>query len=120
MTTRPDLATWVGEWDRLAASADLAVDPRFGAARLLLTVGGTPQGQVTVPLRGGRANAADIEAAAATLGPVDDVAPAPVAADPITVVIATRNRADSLTRCLRAVLASDHPALSVIVVDNDP
>ncbi|MFP5070084.1 glycosyltransferase family 2 protein [Pseudonocardia nantongensis] len=113
-------AIWVGELDRLAPLRDLRVDPRFGAARLLVTVGGTPQGQMTVPLRGGRATAADLQAALIALGAPEDVTPAPMAADPITVVIATRNRADSLTRCLRAVLASDHPALSVIVVDNDP
>ncbi|MEU6700345.1 glycosyltransferase family A protein, partial [Pseudonocardia sp. NPDC046786] len=120
MATTPDEPTWVGELDRLAPARDLVVDPRFGAARLLVTVGGTPQGQVTVPLRGGRAAAAELDAAVSTLGPAGTVDRAPVAADPVTVVIATRNRADSLARCLAAVLDSDHPALSVIVVDNDP
>ncbi|MFC4461516.1 glycosyltransferase family 2 protein, partial [Pseudonocardia nematodicida] len=119
MATNPDGPTWVGEHDRLAPVRDLAVDPRFGAARLLVTVDGTPQGQVTVPLRDGRASAAELRAAATSLGPVGAVRQAPVAADPVTVVIATRNRPESLARCLRAVLASDHPALSVIVVDND-
>ncbi|MBP2371105.1 glycosyltransferase family 2 protein [Pseudonocardia parietis] len=120
MATNPDEPTWVGELDRLVPADDLRVDQRFGAARLLITVGGTPQGQVTVPLRDGRASAADVAAAVAPLGPVEQVEQAPVAADPVTVVIATRNRPESLARCLRAVLASDHPALSVVVVDNEP
>ncbi|MEV1294530.1 glycosyltransferase, partial [Pseudonocardia sp. NPDC049635] len=115
-----DAATWVGEVDRLLPLRDLRVGSEFHAARLLVTVGGTPQGQVTVPLRAGRATVADLEAALTTLGPPEQVTPAPVAADPVTVVIATRNRPESLARCLAAVLASDHPDLSVVVVDNDP
>ncbi|SFO00859.1 Glycosyl transferase family 2 [Pseudonocardia ammonioxydans] len=120
MATNPDEPTWVGELDRLGPARDLVVDPRFGAARLLITVDGTPQGQVTVPLRNGRASAADIADAVAPLGPLGRVERAPVGTDPVTVVIATRNRPESLARCLRAVLASEHPALSVVVVDNDP
>ncbi len=120
MSAPNDAATWVGELDRLGPLRDLRVDPAFHAARLLVTVGGTPQGQVTVPLRGGRATIAELRSALITLGSPERVAPAPVASDPVTVVIATRNRPESLARCLRAVLASDHPALSVVVVDNDP
>jgi O-antigen biosynthesis protein len=37
-----------------------------------------------------------------------------------TVVIATRDRAASLARCLQTVLALDHPAFDVVVVDNAP
>ncbi len=40
--------------------------------------------------------------------------------EPLTVVIATRNRPESLGRCLRSVLAGHHPAMHVVVVDNDP
>ncbi|NWJ71609.1 glycosyltransferase [Pseudonocardia sp. ICBG1122] len=120
MATTPDVPTWVGELDRLAPARDLEVDRRFAAARLLVTVGGTPQGQVTVPLRAGRATAAELSLAVAALPAAGTVAVAPSAADPVTVVVATRNRPESLARCLRAVLASDHPALSVVVVDNDP
>nr|WP_062399959.1 glycosyltransferase family A protein [Pseudonocardia sp. AL041005-10] len=120
MAMTPDVPTWVGELDRLAPARDLEVDRRFAAARLLVTVGGTPQGQVTVPLRAGRATAAELSLAVAALPAAGTVAVAPSAADPVTVVVATRNRPESLARCLRAVLASDHPALSVVVVDNDP
>ncbi|MET0191242.1 MAG: glycosyltransferase family A protein, partial [Pseudonocardia sediminis] len=112
--------TWVGELDRLAPLHDLQVGTGYRAARLLVTVAGTPQGQVTVPMRDGRATAADLAAAVAPLGPPAAVRGAPTSTEPITVVIATRNRAESLGRCLRSVLASDHPALQVVVVDNDP
>lgn len=116
----PDEPTWVGELDRLAPTRDLQVGVGFRAARLLVTVAGNPQGQVTVPLRDGRAAAAEIERACASLGPPSAVPAAPVSAEPITVVIATRNRPESLGRCLRSVLAGDHPAVQVVVVDNDP
>ncbi|MBW0102487.1 glycosyltransferase family 2 protein [Pseudonocardia sp. KRD291] len=112
--------TWVGELDRLAPMHDLQVGTDYRAARLLVTVAGTPQGQVTVPLRDGRATAADLAAAVAPLGAPAAVRGAPMSAEPITVVIATRNRPESLGRCLRSVLAGDHPALQVVVVDNDP
>jgi len=38
----------------------------------------------------------------------------------ISVVIATRERPESLAACLDAVLAVDYPSFEVIVVDNDP
>jgi O-antigen biosynthesis protein len=38
----------------------------------------------------------------------------------ITVVIATRERPDTLAECLSSVLASDYPDFDVIVVDNAP
>lgn len=37
-----------------------------------------------------------------------------------TVVVATRDRPTSLARCLRTVVALDHPAFDVVVVDNSP
>ena len=116
----PNEPTWVGELDRLAPPHDLQVGPGYRAARLLVTVAGTPQGQVTVPLRAGRATAAELAAALAPLGPPAAVRAAPVSAEPITVVIATRNRPESLGRGRRSVLAGDHPSLQVVVVDNDP
>jgi GT2 family glycosyltransferase len=41
-------------------------------------------------------------------------------AEPISVVIATRDRPAALARCLVSVAALDHPADEVIVVDNAP
>jgi GT2 family glycosyltransferase len=38
----------------------------------------------------------------------------------ITVIVATRERPESLRECLRSVLATDYPGIEVIVVDNDP
>lgn len=116
----PNEPTWVGEIDRLAPSVDLQVDASYRAARLLVTVAGTPQGQVTVPLSDGYAAAQVIDGACAALGPAEAVPAAPVSDEPLTVVIATRNRPSSLGRCLRSVLAGDHPAVRVVVVDNDP
>jgi GT2 family glycosyltransferase len=112
---------WVGELDRSVPIADLVVAPRFTAARLLVTAGGTPVGILELPLTAGRASAADVRSALdAQLGD----APAPqapaTAPDPITVVVATRGRPRSLERCVRALLAGDHPAVTVLVVDNDP
>ncbi|MFP5022718.1 glycosyltransferase family 2 protein [Pseudonocardia phyllosphaerae] len=114
------MPTWVGELDRSAPLRELQVDPAYRAARLLVTVAGTPQGQITVPLVDGHAAVDALAAAIESLGPADAVAPAPVSHEPITVVVPTRNRPEMVARCLRAVLASDHPALTVVVVDNDP
>ncbi|NMH96223.1 glycosyltransferase family 2 protein [Pseudonocardia acidicola] len=116
--------TWVGELDRRAGFADLVVDRRFTAARILVTAGGSPLGQVTVALDAGRATAAEVRRAVdEQLGALPDppVPPAPPSPDePVTVVIATRGRPCSLERCVRAVLRGDHRALTVLVVDNDP
>jgi GT2 family glycosyltransferase len=113
--------TWVGQIERREDPADLSVDPRYVAARLLVTAGGAPVGLITVPLDGGRADAAVVAAAVeAEVGPDHRVEAPPTSDKPVTAVIATRGRPDSVRRCVTAVLACDHPALSVIVVDNDP
>ncbi|MBQ0828790.1 glycosyltransferase [Streptomyces tagetis] len=39
---------------------------------------------------------------------------------PVTVVVATRERADQLARALDSLLAQDHPDVDVVVVDNAP
>ena len=38
----------------------------------------------------------------------------------ISVVIATRDRADKLAKCLNSLLGMDYPNFDVIVVDNAP
>ncbi|MEJ8279848.1 glycosyltransferase family 2 protein [Pseudonocardia spirodelae] len=103
-----------------APAADLVVPDRFGAARLLVTDGGVPVGQVEVPLRGGRAPADLLARAAAAAARAEPPAEPAVSAEPLTVVVATRGRPESVRRCLAAVLAGDHPAVTVLVVDNDP
>lgn len=110
--------TWVGRTER-GRAADLAVPERFVAARLLVCDGGVPVGQVELPLTGGRVSASAIDAAASAAGG-HVPQPPPVSGEPMTVVVATRGRPESLQRCVRAVLAGDHPALTVVVVDNDP
>ena len=117
----PSTPTWVGELDRHAAIEPLVVHRRFGAARLLVTSGGTPVGVVEVPLVEGRATTATLRHALETqLGDRPDPAAPPAAFDPVTVVVATRGRPDSVARCARALLDGDHPDLTVLVVDNDP
>jgi GT2 family glycosyltransferase len=113
--------TWVGELDRGSPVTDFIVDRRFTAARLLVTAGGTPVGTLELPLMAGRARAADIRRALDTqLGEIPDPSPPPESSEPLTVVVATRGRPRSLERCVRAVLAGDHPDVTVLVVDNDP
>lgn len=41
-------------------------------------------------------------------------------ATPVTVVIATRDRTESLLECLASLARSDHPAFDVVVVDSAP
>ncbi|MFP5070401.1 glycosyltransferase family 2 protein [Pseudonocardia nantongensis] len=98
----------------------LEVPARFVAARLLVTDGGTPVGQVDLSLRSGRATAAELAAATAAVAGAEPPARPPTSDRPLTVVIATRGRPESVRRCLAAVLAGDHPAVTVLVVDNDP
>jgi GT2 family glycosyltransferase len=49
------------------------------------------------------------------------IAPLPIAPalPPVSVIIPTRNRADLLRTCINGVLATDYPALEIIVADND-
>ena len=109
---------WVGRTER-GRARDLDAPHRFTSARLLVCDDGIPVAQVELPLADGRATAAQVDrAVSAAGGRVPQ--PPPVSGEPITVVVATRGRPDSLQRCVRAVLACDHPALTVLVVDNDP
>lgn len=38
----------------------------------------------------------------------------------VSVIIATHNRTDSLSKCLQAILASEYPDFEIVVVDNAP
>jgi chlorobactene glucosyltransferase len=52
--------------------------------------------------------------------PLDDFAPAPLPPVPrLSVIVPARNEARVIARCVRSILASDYPALDVIVVDDD-
>ncbi|RZT85065.1 glycosyl transferase family 2 [Pseudonocardia sediminis] len=125
MTVPGPGAIWVGQTERRRPAGVLPpgvmVARHFVAARLLVTAGGVPVGQVDVPLRAGAASPAAVAAAvAAGTGATPDPAPPPVSDEPLTVVVATRDRPGSVDRCVRAILAGDHPAVTVLVVDNDP
>ena len=114
-------SVWVDELDRQHDFAELRVDPGYTAARLLVTAGGAPVGLVEVDLIAGVATAAQVRGAVCSrLSHVPDPPPPPTSHDALTVVIPTRGRAASLQRCVRAVLAGDHPRVTVLVVDNDP
>jgi GT2 family glycosyltransferase len=113
--------TWVGRIERRGVLEEIAVDPHYTAARLLVTAGGAPVGLVTVPLVDGRADAEVLgRTVQEQLGPDRSTVQPPVSDQPLTAVIATRGRPDSVRRCVRAVLAGSHPDVTVVVVDNDP
>ncbi len=119
VTTNP---VHVGQLELRGPVQPVQVPCTFASALLLVTVDGVPAGQVTVPLVDGYASVSTI------LATVHDELGSDVAAAPplrsvgraLTVVVATRSRSVSLGRCLRSLLRSEHPWLSVLVVDNDP
>lgn len=122
---------------------------RYGWALVLVRLHGVPLGSVTVALPVGGLPADDVRALAeaelarelaahlaaddrlAEPDDPDDLSPSRpaclrardrylAAAQPLTVVVASRNRAERVVACVSALLASDHPHLDVIVVDNAP
>lgn len=116
-------AVWVGQLDVRRPVEPVEVARTFASALLLVTVDGVPAGQVGVPLVDGRASAATIRATVIdVLGEELDHTPAALAPVryAVTVVIATRNRPENVARCVRSLLRSTHPQLTVLVVDNDP
>jgi GT2 family glycosyltransferase len=124
--------------------------PPYAAVRLLVRLHGQPLGFVTLPLVDGRlaasaiaeqvseqlrsqANAHLVEdglkpvasITAAGVGAVPDSrCRRPPARDPgerlVTVVVATRDRPQSLARCLQALAALTYARFEVMVVDNAP
>lgn len=119
-------AAWVGAVDRgeaLAAdTVELAGAAGFTRARLLVRDGREVAGSVDVavdvhgtldPTALGRA----LRALPATRLPA---APGAAPVGRVSVVIGTRDRPEDVRRCVASVLASEHPDLEVIVVDNAP
>ncbi len=105
-----------------SGSLAVAVEPRFTSARVLVRDRGTPLAWVRVALDEGRADDAQVRTAvlasrpdAGTLEP----SPLPPAVD-VSVVVCTVGRPEMLARLVRSLLASDHPAFEVLVVDNRP
>jgi GT2 family glycosyltransferase len=113
----------VGQVDVQGLIGDITADARFTAACLLVTAGGVAVGQAVVRLDRGYASADAVHAAVrGQLGRELDRAPAPLRSvtTPLTVVVPTRGRPESVARCLRSLLRSAYPRLTVLVVDNDP
>ena len=98
----------------------------YRAAHCLVFEHDKPAGVVVVPFDGEAIPAATLGAAIEKeLGPADaTVAASPHEPidqiDPISVVIATRDRPDLIVRCVRSILAGSVRPLEVIVVDNAP
>uniref|UniRef100_UPI0015F05912 glycosyltransferase family 2 protein n=1 Tax=Pseudonocardia pini TaxID=2758030 RepID=UPI0015F05912 len=112
--------TWVGRTE-VDEVAGLQVEPGYRHARLLVTAGGDALGEITVGLRRGTADAVcRAEAVRLQIGPTPRPREVPSSEEPLTVVVPTRGRTDGLVRAVRAILAGDHPALTVLVVDQAP
>lgn len=118
---------WVGEIELAGGvPAALTVPPGYAAARVLARVHGEPLGFVDLAVQDGTITGAAI--AAAVERELRDAREAAVWAGPhrsarrprVSVVICTRDRAESLAVALRSVLAGGYPQLEVIVVDNAP
>ena len=138
----------VGDLCLEARLPDLNTEGRYRAARLLTWLHGRPIGEVFVPLEQGRVPADRLAALVWPLVAehvaahcTDDGVPVPdhLPADgfvraeqprcaglgrdadvTITVVIATRDRTESLLRCLTALAKSSFSAFDVVVVDSAP
>jgi GT2 family glycosyltransferase len=98
---------------------------RYHAARVLVRAGRHPLGVVDLSLQAGATglDAALIEQAARALGldaPVTRDAPSIEAGShpPISVVVCTRDRPESLDECLSALDRLRYPAFEVVVVDS--
>lgn len=118
-----------------------AGDRLYRHARVLVRLAGAPVGIADVDLHGDRRSVATAiwsqlrepigrrlealgEPPVDELGPdgLDGLCPAPPATDlpDVAVVIATRDRAASLDRCLRSIRAGDHRPAQIVVVDSAP
>jgi len=120
-------ALWVGAVD----VADLArpdvddlrlVDAEgHPAARLLVRDGREVLGVVEVPVVHDHVSIDLVRSEAADLAATPRPVALPAGGLPtVTVVVCTRDRAEQLRGCLTSVLALDHPAFDVVVVDNAP
>jgi GT2 family glycosyltransferase len=122
--------TWIAQVDLADGIGDLVAPARVGEpyriARLLVRHGHEPLGFVELDLDGEqRVSAAAVRAAidaelaeAVAFPPAGGPGPHAVGTPPVTVVVSTRDREDSLRAALRSLLAVDYPDFDVIVVDN--
>jgi GT2 family glycosyltransferase len=127
---------------------ELRVPPSYRSARLLVRLHGAPLGDVVVPLDSGvveagllaktvwgelgdRISAHLAEDGEPAIGELPEAGlpgsslcrrrlPAPDRQPSITVVVATRDRTESLLRCLESVAALRYDRFDVVVVDSAP
>jgi glycosyltransferase involved in cell wall biosynthesis len=117
----------VAEFDLVAPADRLTADPRYGALRILVRAGARPIGWLHLPLdngvcspealgRGIRGLAPNVARCAVRARSSSPSANAPA----ITIVVCTRDRPESLARCLDSIVALDYPDFEVVLVDNAP
>jgi len=137
---------WVCECEIGGAARVASVLPPSGAtkARAVVRLHGQPLGYVELPLVDVESLAAGFQRAAVArfreailehlrsegLGLTNEGLPPPAAttcpeSDPgpkesVSVVVCTRNRADSVEACLSSILRNTSPGLELVVVDNAP
>ena len=118
-----------GDFEISSSGADVAFDPSYGSAELVVRIEGKPLGQIRLRLDRGAISRYEILRAVETQfasglrahdlsqwllrGQTSPTLPS------ASIAICTRNRTDDLVRMLPAVLAQSHDA-EVIVVDNAP
>lgn len=115
-------ATWVGSIDLPADPAErVALEGADGyrQARLLVRCAGRPVGLVTVGVGDGVVDGTELSDAVAPWNTQSTAAMLDTTELPtLTVVICTRNRAESLRTAVASVLDCDYPSFDVVVVDN--
>jgi GT2 family glycosyltransferase len=122
---------WVTELDVAMPVPDLVAPDRsdgrrYERARILIRAKGAPVGYLDVVLSDGALPAARLARAlsehadGAALGPSDDdvTASHDHEAPLVSVVVATRDRGDSLKRTLASLVAMDYPDYEIVVVDS--
>jgi glycosyltransferase involved in cell wall biosynthesis len=114
----------------------LACEPRYDEALLVVLEGGSVLGHVRLPAREALSVERQAEAIARELGARwarrrlgaaflraargPGATSAPETAPSVSVVVCTRDRPDSLHRCLASLLELRTPPLEIVVVDNCP
>lgn len=106
------------------AQIDPVTGQRHGAAFCLIRDAGQPVKIMEVPLDRPVIPTEDFHALVLAEGTARPPAPLPAAvgetAPHVTVVIATRDRAESLKRCLDSLLTQTYAEMDIVVVDNAP
>jgi GT2 family glycosyltransferase len=117
-----DGAAWVGSIDESIDTERVVLDDALGfaRARLLVRSGAMPRGFVDVAIIDGRPDPTLLAAAIAALPAASPQPPTPQSLLPVSAVICTYERPESLRRTLRSVVRLDYPALEIVVVDNNP